>query len=304
MKKIYTLLLIITLSITTQAQVVISQVYGGGGNGTTTAASYANDFIELLNTGTTPQSLNGWSIQYSSATGPTAPNTWLVHPLPNFTLQPGQYFLIQESAGTNTIQAPLLPTSDFNGVGVATSATDTTLLGIAMSASNGKVILVNSVTPETITNPSGSQIIDKVGYGTTPTGYEGTGPTGTTLSSTTSAQRNNAGCTDTNNNSTDFTTALPLPRNSSSPFNTCSLSTNQNTKMGLIVYPNPVNNGLLNIQTADNTVKNVVVYDLLGKQVLSTSTSNTVNVSSLKPGVYTMKITEDNNTGIMKIVIN
>jgi hypothetical protein len=82
------------------------------------------------------------------------------------------------------------------------------------------------------------------------------------------------------------------------------LSTNQNTKMGLIVYPNPVNNGLLNIQTTDNTVKNVVVYDLLGKQVLSTSTSNTVNVSSLKPGVYTMKITEDNNTGIMKIVIN
>jgi len=74
--------------------------------------------------------------------------------------------------------------------------------------------------------------------------------------------------------------------------------------MGLIVYPNPVNNGLLNIQTTDNSVKNVVVYDLLGKQVLSTSTSNTVNVSSLKPGVYTMKITEEDNTGVMKIVIN
>lgn len=59
MKKIYTLLLIITLSITTQAQVVISQVYGAGGNGTTTAASYSNDFIELLNRGTTPQNLNG-----------------------------------------------------------------------------------------------------------------------------------------------------------------------------------------------------------------------------------------------------
>ena len=82
------------------------------------------------------------------------------------------------------------------------------------------------------------------------------------------------------------------------------LSTNQNTKMGLIVYPNPVNNGLLNIQTADNSVKDVVVYDLLGKKVLSTSTSNTVNVSSLQPGVYTMKITEENNTGITKIVIN
>ena len=304
MKKIYTLLLIITLSITTQAQVVISQVYGGGGNGTTTAASYSNDFIELLNRGTTPQNLNGWSIQYASATGPTSPNSWLVHPLPNFTLQPGQYFLIQESAGTNTIPAPSLPTPDFNGVGVATSPTDITLLGISMSGTNGKVILVSSVTPETAINPSGSQIIDKVGYGTTPTGYEGTGPTGTALTSTTSAQRNNAGCTDTDNNSVDFTATLPVARNSSSAFNTCTLSTNQNTKMGLIVYPNPVNNGLLNIQTTNNSVKDVVVYDLLGKQVLSTSTSNTVNVSSLESGIYTMKITEEDNTGIMKIVIN
>lgn len=82
------------------------------------------------------------------------------------------------------------------------------------------------------------------------------------------------------------------------------LSTNQNTKMGLIVYPNPVNNGLLNIQTTNNSVKDVVVYDLLGKQVLTTSTSNTVNVSSLNSGIYTMKITEEDNTGIMKIVIN
>ena len=83
-----------------------------------------------------------------------------------------------------------------------------------------------------------------------------------------------------------------------------ALSTNQNTKMGLIVYPNPVNNGLLNIQTTNNSVKDVVVYDLLGKQVLSTSTSNTVNVSSLESGIYTMKIKEEDNTGIMKIVIN
>ena len=82
------------------------------------------------------------------------------------------------------------------------------------------------------------------------------------------------------------------------------LSTNQNNKMGLIVYPNPVKNGLLNIQTTNNSVKNVVVYDLLGKQVLSTLTSNTVNVSSLNSGIYTMKIIEEDNTGIMKIVIN
>ena len=41
MKKIYSLLFLVFVSITTQAQVVISQVYGGGGNG---GATYTHDF--------------------------------------------------------------------------------------------------------------------------------------------------------------------------------------------------------------------------------------------------------------------
>ena len=301
MKKIYILLLITMLSITTQAQVVISQVYGGGGNGTTTAASYSNDFIELVNRGTTPQSLNGWSIQYASATGPTSPNTWLVHPLPNFTPQPGQYFLIQESAGPNTIAAPALPTPDFNGVGVATSATDTTLLGLALSGTKGKVILVNSITAETAVDPTGSQIIDKFGYGSTATGYE-TAPFATGLTNVTAAIRNNGGCTDTNNNSLDFTAGLPNPRNSSSTFNTCSLSTNQNQISGLKIYPNPTKN-ILNITTEMNYTKTIQVYDMIGQQVINTQIENQLNVSNLTPGMYIARITEEGKTATTKLVI-
>ena len=46
MKKLYTLLSIILISASSQAQVVISQAYGGGGN---TGATFTNDFIELFN---------------------------------------------------------------------------------------------------------------------------------------------------------------------------------------------------------------------------------------------------------------
>src|SRR5574341_980987 len=46
--------------------IVISQVYGGGGN---TGATYTHDFIELFNRGTTSTSVDGWSVQYTSATG-------------------------------------------------------------------------------------------------------------------------------------------------------------------------------------------------------------------------------------------
>ena len=74
--------------------VVISQVYGGGGNA---GATLKNDFIELFNLGNAPVNLNGWSVQYVSAAGT---GTWAVTNLTNVTLAPGQYYLVQEAAGT------------------------------------------------------------------------------------------------------------------------------------------------------------------------------------------------------------
>ena len=48
MKKIYlfTSMLFLFIGLSSNAQVVISQVYGGGGN---TGAQYTHDFVELFN---------------------------------------------------------------------------------------------------------------------------------------------------------------------------------------------------------------------------------------------------------------
>jgi hypothetical protein len=62
---------------------VISQVYGGGGN---TGATYKNDFIELYNPTTTSFDVNGWSVQYTSATGT---GTWATTPLVG-AIRPGR----------------------------------------------------------------------------------------------------------------------------------------------------------------------------------------------------------------------
>ena len=218
MKKLYTLLLIAFTGIFANAQVVISQVYGGGGN---SGATFTNDFIELFNRGTVAQDLTGWSVQYASATG----TSWFVTRLPNFTLQPGKYFLIQQAAGSNNIAA--LPTPDLNaltcGCTYNTATTPAVITtGIAMSGTNGKVILVNSTVAETTANPTGSQIIDKMGFGNAD-GYEGTAAVAA-LTNSTAAIRLNGGCTDNNQNSTDFTTGTPTPRNSSTAANICSTS--------------------------------------------------------------------------------
>ena len=79
------------------ADLRISQVYGGGGY------TYLYDFIEIFNAGTSPVSLNGKSLQYASATGTgyfggTANQ---ITELPNVSLDPGKYYLVQEAAGTN-----------------------------------------------------------------------------------------------------------------------------------------------------------------------------------------------------------
>ncbi len=191
--------------------VVISQVYGGGGN---TGATYTHDFVELFNRGTSPVSLAGWSIQYASATGTGnfgASATALTE-LPDVTLLPGQYFLIQEAPGTGGTTA--LPTPD------VIDATP-----IAMSGSAGKVALVNSTaslgcngsstpcSPEQL-----ALIIDLVGWGTA--NFYETAPAAATTN-TTAVIRNNQGCMETDNNSTDFSVDIPIPRNTATQVHIC-----------------------------------------------------------------------------------
>ena len=78
-----------------------------------------------------------------------------------------------------------------------------------MGAASGKVALTNAVVTLTGTAPTSTALVDILSYGdSTPT--EGT-PTGT-LSTSKAATRLAAGCTDTNNNSADFTLVAPAPR--------------------------------------------------------------------------------------------
>ena len=82
-----------------------------------------------------------------------------------------------------------------------------------------------------------------------------------------------------------------------------NLGISQNAIDGLKVYPNPVTNGMFYINTTADQTKDVVVYDVLGKEVVKTKTTNAVNVSNLKSGVYIVKITEEGKTATRKLVI-
>lgn len=191
--------------------IVISQVYGAGGN---SGAIYTHDYIELFNRGTTPVPLDGWSLQYASATGTGnfgATSTQLT-PLPNVTLQPGQYFLVQQAGGATGVP---LPAADF---------VDTT--PIAMAAGAGKVALASITTSLGCNGGSTpcsatqlAMIVDLVGYGGANF-FEGAAAA-PTLSATDAAFRASGGCVDTDDNGADFAADDPAPRNSSAALNVC-----------------------------------------------------------------------------------
>jgi Secretion system C-terminal sorting domain len=83
-----------------------------------------------------------------------------------------------------------------------------------------------------------------------------------------------------------------------------TLGLKQSPIAGLNMYPNPVSNGTLYITSNSSEAKSVAVYDVLGKQVLDSKTSNNaVNVSNLTGGIYFVKITEDGKTDTRKIII-
>jgi hypothetical protein len=288
MKKIYSLLLLLTIfSVSTaNAQVVISQVYGGGGN---TGATFSNDFIELFNRGSVAQDLTGWSVQYASASG----TSWAVQPLTAFTLQPGQYYLIQCAAGTTPSTA--LPTPDSLPVAPST--------GLAMSGANGKVLLANVLTAQTGSIPAGAEVVDLVGYGATPTGFEGTGPTGTALTSTTAVIRLNGGCTDTNNNASDFTTATPSPKNSASPAAVCSTAPSLaiSSPVNGTVYNPTVTSVTVNIAVSNFTVANGtgsghIRYSINGGTLVNKFDTTPIALNSLIPGDYTIYAELVNNS--------
>lgn len=189
------------LAASASAQVVISQLYGGGQS---TGAPYNADYVELYNKGPGTADLTGWSVQYAAAVG----TTWSRRDLSG-SIPANRYFLVQMS--TTGAAGAALPTPDVAGT------------GIAMSATTGKVALVNNQTTLSGACPSfgAAGIVDFIGYGTANC-FEGAG-IGAAPTITTAVFRLNGGCTDSNNNNLDTNVAAPNPRNSASDAGpTCS----------------------------------------------------------------------------------
>src|SRR6266542_1199233 len=286
------------------ANLVVSQVYGGGGN---SGAPFTNDFVELLNRGTTTASVAGWSIQYTSATGTgnLGANSAQLTELPSVSLAPGQYLLVEEAAPTAPAGAPL-PAPD------ATDATP-----ISMSATGGKVALVDSTTPLGCNGGSTpcpstalERIVDLVGYDGANF-FEGSGPA-PAGSNTAAVVRRAGGCTDTDDNAADFSAGTPGPRNTATAPSPCPanepvvascdgpLSTIQGTAAGAKVTASDADGRVVSIGidgvTPSPAPGSITLGDLVPAAGTGGQATANVTVDASTPlGGYAVRITAAND---------
>ncbi|AEG43145.1 ExeM/NucH family extracellular endonuclease [Isoptericola variabilis] len=177
------------------APVVIDEVYGGGGN---SGAVLDRDYVELHNPTDAPVSLDGWSIQYGSATG----TAWASQTDLTGVIPAGGSFLVGQAYGSNR-DLPDLPTPDVEG-------------SIAMSGTGGKVALVSSTQRLTCLGAAcadATDVVDLVGWGATTNTFLGSGPAPGTTNATAVARVEHANTVD---NAADFRAGVPDPQNSGS----------------------------------------------------------------------------------------
>ena len=184
--------------------IVVGEVFAAGGN---SGAAYANDYVELFNRGAGAVAIDGWSLQYASASS----TSWQATALSGSIPAGGHYLVALASGGAN---GAVLPAAD---------ATGTSNLAVT----GGKVAVVDDATALSCGSSPGScsavaGVEDLAGYGSA-TDYEGSGAA-PALSATTALARADGSCTDTDDNAADFVTTAPNPLNSSAPAGACAVS--------------------------------------------------------------------------------
>jgi 5'-nucleotidase len=165
--------------------VVINEAYLSGGS---VGAAYKSKFIELYNPSDAPVSLDGWSVQYRSATGAAAPSS--VAALSGSIPAKGHYLVQASSNGGNGADLP---------------APDLVATGLNLSGSNGTIVLAKQPTAVALgtasqVEPAG--VADLLGYGSSNT-FE-TAPAAGPAGTGDARSLNRAAGADSNSNAADF----------------------------------------------------------------------------------------------------
>lgn len=81
-------------------------------------------------------------------------------------------------------------------------------------------------------------------------------------------------------------------------------ASNKETIEGLNIYPNPATSDRIYITSKSAQSKEVEIFDVLGKKILqATLTGKELNITSLTPGVYIIKVKEGDASATRKLIV-
>jgi hypothetical protein len=102
-------------------------------------------------------------------------------------------------------------------------------------------------------------------------------------------------CTDGSTTTFDSTCVYPF---------VAALSNGDFTSDELAIFPNPVNDGFVNIKTQINGAVNVKLYDIMGRCILSKQiNSETLDVRAIGSGVYLLQVSVADRSSTTKLII-
>jgi hypothetical protein len=286
MRKIFTLVLFVFAAVVSKGQgIVINEVdYDQPGTD-------SSEYIELYNPTSGPIDLSNYAIilYNGNATG----SVYDSFPLPNQTLNAGDFFVI--SAGTGTV-----PNTDM----------------VHTPASN----MIQNGSPDAIAIQSliNSAIVDAVSYeGNVSAPYiEGNGvplaqsDTGNTPYVSIGRFPDGA---DTQDDSTDFnrqcaTPGAPNVNTSTGCLNPLAVK-NIHIKSDIVVYPNP-SHGTVNVELNGVQLKNasVIVSDILGNELKKISMKNSdtslqLSLLEFQDGIYFVKVKSDGSEFSQRVIL-
>ena len=95
----------------------------------------------------------------------------------------------------------------------------------------------------------------------------------------------------------------PLSESNKPVWGTCpTASVDDQNQLDILIYPNPTSD-IVYID-GNYTQLKVVVYDILGKQVMKESITNSIDISQLEKGVYILQLSDGAKLTTQRIIKN
>ncbi len=86
--------------------------------------------------------------------------------------------------------------------------------------------------------------------------------------------------------------------------NSCVLGVPEMQSESIKIYPNPVTKGFVNITSNVRGIKNISIYDVLGKQIINILMhGEKLAISALRSGIYILKIEQGKTTTSKKLIV-